>query len=276
MHSFTQTIHCRFFQRAFFWCVPIGGLGGLIGLGGGEFRLPVLMYAIGFDARSSIPLNLIISFVTLAISAIARSHFIPTTAIIPRLPELAGLAGGGMISASFGASFVHRIADRRLVQVIGALLAALGVLLLIEVVRPFEHTILIASQPELRLCVGFAIGIAVGLVSSLLCVAGGELLIPTLIFIFDTDIRVAGSAGILVSLALVLSGLWRYWRLGAIPSGGGVPRIAAAMSAGSVLGAVVGGLAVAYAPVGVLKVVLGGLLMATAGKTIASQRRGRS
>jgi hypothetical protein len=32
--------------------VPIGGLGGLIGLGGGEFRLPVLMYGIGFNARS--------------------------------------------------------------------------------------------------------------------------------------------------------------------------------------------------------------------------------
>jgi hypothetical protein len=41
---------CPYFRRAFGWCVPIGGLGGLIGLGGGEFRLPVLMYGIGFDA----------------------------------------------------------------------------------------------------------------------------------------------------------------------------------------------------------------------------------
>jgi hypothetical protein len=32
---------------------PIGGLGGLIGLGGGEFRLPLLMYGIGFEARSA-------------------------------------------------------------------------------------------------------------------------------------------------------------------------------------------------------------------------------
>ena len=35
-------IGCPYFRRAFGWCVPIGGLGGLIGLGGGEFRLPVL------------------------------------------------------------------------------------------------------------------------------------------------------------------------------------------------------------------------------------------
>ena len=35
-----ETLRCRFFQRAFGWCVPIGALGGLVGLGGGEFRLP--------------------------------------------------------------------------------------------------------------------------------------------------------------------------------------------------------------------------------------------
>ena len=44
------TFYCRYFQRAFFWSVPIGGLAGLIGLGGGEFRLPVLTQFIGFPA----------------------------------------------------------------------------------------------------------------------------------------------------------------------------------------------------------------------------------
>jgi len=57
-----SAIGCPYFRRAFGWCVPIiGGLGGLIGLGGGEFRLPVLMYGIGFDARSAVPLNLVTS-----------------------------------------------------------------------------------------------------------------------------------------------------------------------------------------------------------------------
>src|ERR1700674_2529773 len=61
-----SALGCPYFRRAFGWCVPIGGLGGLIGLGGGEFRLPVLMCAIGFDARSSVPLNLLTSLFTLA------------------------------------------------------------------------------------------------------------------------------------------------------------------------------------------------------------------
>ena len=46
-----RAVACPYFGRAFGWCVPIGGLGGLIGLGGGEFRLPVLMHGIGFNAR---------------------------------------------------------------------------------------------------------------------------------------------------------------------------------------------------------------------------------
>jgi hypothetical protein len=32
----------------------IGGVGGLIGLGGGEFRLPLLVGLIGFTARSAV------------------------------------------------------------------------------------------------------------------------------------------------------------------------------------------------------------------------------
>jgi hypothetical protein len=42
-----RTIACPYFRRTFGWCIPIGALGGLIGLGGGEFRLPQLMHATG-------------------------------------------------------------------------------------------------------------------------------------------------------------------------------------------------------------------------------------
>jgi hypothetical protein len=30
-----SAIRCPYFQKAFGWCVPIGGLAGLVGLGGG-------------------------------------------------------------------------------------------------------------------------------------------------------------------------------------------------------------------------------------------------
>jgi uncharacterized protein len=258
---------CPYLQKAFGYSAPIGALGGLIGLGGGEFRLPVLMHAIGFDARSAIPINLATSLITLAFALVFRSATIAPSSLVPHLPEIVGLAVGGIVSAFYGASVVKRLSDRRLVGLIAVLLAALGLLLIVESIFPFERTALLPHSAAVHLAVGAAIGLGIGLVSSILGVAGGELLIPTLVFVFAADIKTAGSASALISLGVVASGLWRYWRLGAVPRGHGIRRITAAMGAGSVLGAMAGALAVAYAPVGVLKLLLGCVLVAAAAKT---------
>lgn len=267
-----RTLGCPYFRKAFGWCVPIGGLAGLIGLGGGEFRLPVLMHAIGFGAKAAVPLNLLVSLVTLAVATVARSGTVSILAIEPYLPAVVGLALGGMASAFYGARLVQALTTRRLIQVIAALLAALGGLLLVEAAVPFERLVALPADPLVHGAMGFVIGIAIGLVSSMLGVAGGELLIPTLMFVFAADIRTAGTASLLISLGVVTTGLWRYWRLGAIPRGRGVQRITLAMSAGSILGAILGGLAIAVAPVTALKLLLGLVLVAAAGKTLAGHR----
>jgi uncharacterized membrane protein YfcA len=263
-----RAVACPYFRRAFGWCVPIGGLGGLIGLGGGEFRLPVLMYGIGFDARSAVPLNLLISLVTLSFALAVRSGAVSLAAVVPYLPAVIGLLAGGMASAFFGVRLVSQLTDRRLVRLIAALLGALGLLLMTEAALPFHSGGLLPSSPAIHLAAGAAIGIGVGLVSSVLGVAGGELLIPALVLIFGADIKTAGSASILISLGIVGIGLWRYWHAGAIPCGRGAQRITTAMAAGSIVGAVLGGLAVAYAPVAFLKVLLGCVLLAAAAKTV--------
>jgi uncharacterized membrane protein YfcA len=266
-----RTLSCPFFRKAFGWCVPIGGLGGLIGLGGGEFRLPILMHSLGFDARSAIPLNLTVSLITLAVAMIARGFFVPLAAIVPHLPEVIGLAAGGMLSAFWGAGLVKKLSARRLVQVVALLLAAIGALLLVETLTTWHPVALLPASQPTRAAAGLLIGAGVGLVSSMLGVAGGELLIPSLIFVFGVEIRIAGSASILISLGVVLMGLWRYWRLDAFPRGRGVQRITLAMSMGSVIGATAGGLAIAYAPTALLKLLLGAVLIAAAGKTLTSQ-----
>lgn len=262
-----QAISCPYFQKAFGWCVPIGGLAGLIGLGGGEFRLPVLMQSVGFDAKSAVPLNLMVSLVTLSFALIVRSGAVSIGTIAPYLPEVLGLAAGGILSAFYGARIVSRITSAQLVKMIAVLLAGIGLLMLVEVFFPFQYAGVLPPEATAHLAAGFAIGIGIGLVSSLLGVAGGELLIPTLIFVFGADIRTAGSASILISVGVVLSGIYRYWQLDAIPKGRGVQRITTAMSAGSIMGALLGGLAVAYAPVNFLKVLLGCVLLAAALKT---------
>ncbi len=263
-----RTIRCPYFQKAFLCCVPIGALAGLIGLGGGEFRLPVLTGPLRFTARSAIPLNLMVSLVTLAFAFAVRGHAVPLTALGAHVPEIAGLAAGGAASAFGGARLVHRLSDRRLAGLIALLLAGLGLLLLTEAAFPFRILPLVPPGEAAHLAAGFVIGIGVGLVSSLLGVAGGELLIPALIVGFGIDIKLAGSASIAISLVIVAIGVWRFQRLNAIPRGRGIQRITLAMSLGSVLGALIGGLFVAVAPVAVLKVLLAGLLLSVAVRTL--------
>ncbi|MCS7070621.1 MAG: hypothetical protein NZM00_03890, partial [Anaerolinea sp.] len=62
---------------AFVFAVPIAALGGLIGLGGAEFRLPVLAGPLRYTARQAVPLNLLISLITVLISFIVRINALP-------------------------------------------------------------------------------------------------------------------------------------------------------------------------------------------------------
>ena len=67
------------------------------------------------------------------------------------------------------------------------------------------------------------------------------------------------------------SGLWRYWRSGAMETRLGTKRIVSAMSAGSLIGAALGAVAVGFAPVGAIKAVLGFVLIAAAAKVAVSK-----
>jgi Sec-independent protein secretion pathway component TatC len=69
---------------------------------------------------------------------------------------------------------------------------------------------LVTNQPAVRLMAGFVLGLAIGFISSLLGVTGGEIIIPTLVLGFGTPIKVAGSLSLLISLPTVAVGLIRY------------------------------------------------------------------
>ena len=131
----------------------------MIGLGGGEFRLPVLMYVIGFDARSAVPLNLLISLVTLAFSLAVRSHSVSLVAVVPHLPEMFGLLVGGMASAFYGAKLVNRLSNTGLVSAIATLLGLLGILMIAEALLPFQSGDLLPMVPLTHFSAGAVIGI---------------------------------------------------------------------------------------------------------------------
>ena len=105
----------------------------------------------------------------------------------------------------------------------------------------------------------------------MLGVAGGELIIPTMIFLFGTNIVTAGSASILISLSLISVGLWRYWRIGALSSRARHSADHHGNEPGSILGAALGGLAIGVLSAPALKLLLGCILFAAAAKTLLSR-----
>ena len=84
---------------AFAFAVPIAILGGLIGLGGAEFRLPVLAGPLRYTARQAVPLNLAVSLVTLVTALVTRAGSLSLHPLAPFLPAVPAVIVGAPIHA---------------------------------------------------------------------------------------------------------------------------------------------------------------------------------
>ncbi|MBX9587830.1 MAG: sulfite exporter TauE/SafE family protein [Hyphomonadaceae bacterium] len=251
----------------------VGVLGGLIGLGGGEFRLPILTSLFGYAAREAVPLNLVISLITLVAALAVRAQTLSLAAVTPHAIEVAALGLGGILGARWSAQLLTRLSDHRLEHTIAWLLGGIGALLIVEALLPGQRTALLADDGVALLVSGLAFGLIIGAVAALLGVAGGELLIPTLMLVYGADIRSAGTASLMISIVTVLSGLVRYGRLAALPDKRSLQTVAAPMGLGSIVGAVIGGLLVGFLPTASLKIVLGSVLIAAASKPLWPTKR---
>lgn len=244
-------------QLAFLYAVPIGALGGLMGLGGAEFRLPVLASVLRYSARQAIPLNLAVSLITIAASLLIRGRTLTFDAVVPLLPVILSLISGAIITAFLGAALAGRLSNEQLERIILVLLVAIGVALIVESLLPQQIPAFLPPVLPVQMVAGVLFGLAIGLVSSLLGVAGGEIIIPTLVFAFGVDIKTAGTASLLVSLPTVWVGLIKYASRGALRDRAAWSNTVAPMGAGSVIGAFIGGLLVGIVPASAIKFALG-------------------
>lgn len=258
---------------AFGIAIPIGMLGGLIGLGGAEFRLPVLAGPLGYVARRAVALNVAISLVTVLASLAIRGRTLTFAPIAPLVFPMGAMIAGALITAFIGTSLVGRLSNERLEQIILVFLVTIGGMLLVEGFLPTQLPALVPAQPPWQLISGVLFGLVIGLVSSMLGVAGGELIIPTLILAYGADIKMAGTASLLISLPTVLMGVLRYTGQGAYRDPRDLRDTIASMGVGSVLGAVIGGLLVGFVPSAILKVGLGLILIWSASR-IFRHRKG--
>src|SRR5829696_7976978 len=243
---------------------PIGLLGGLIGLGGAEFRLPVLAGVFGYRARRAVALNLAISLITVVSSLLIRSSTLSLAPLFALLPLIVAMILGSVSAAYVGTALVHRVSEGLLERVILVFLVVIGTALIVEAFLPQNVPGLLPEALPVRVVAAVVFGLCIGLVSSLLGVAGGELIIPTLVFAFGAGIKTAGTASLLISLPTVAVGVIRHRRLGSFTDHSDLTQTVAPMGIGSVIGAVAGGLFVGVVSAAVLKFVLGMVLIVSA------------
>lgn len=234
---------------AFLGGAVIGTLGGLIGLGGAEFRLPLLIGPFGFAALEAVILNKAMSLVVVAFALPFRAATVPFDQIVAHWPIIVNLLAGSLAGAWLGAGWATRLKSETLYKVIAVLL------LMIAVVLVFGHDIAAGSAlvtGTAQIMAGVVAGVVIGVVASLLGVAGGELLIPTLIFLFGADIKLAGSLSLAVSLPTMIVGFTRYSRDQSFAVIKSNRTFLLVMAAGSILGAFIGGQLLGIVPSAVL------------------------
>jgi uncharacterized protein len=192
------------------WGASIGILGGLVGLGGAEFRLPVLLGVFRFRPLDAVILNKAMSLIVVAAALLFRTRSVPFSIIAAHWSIVADLLAGSILGAWFGAGWAIRMRGDTFYRLIAMLL------ILIAVPMLFGHhaatQLPTAGLTSGQYLVGIAAGFAIGVVAALMGVAGGEFIIPTIVLLFGLDAKLAGSLSLAISLPTMVTGFVRYSR----------------------------------------------------------------
>ena len=258
--AFSSTARTPIFRKlliASFFGLLIGFAAGLLGVGGGEFRLPVLICLLGFPVAIAAAANLLIGVLTVTVGLAKRLTMGVFESGTIGLIVFMGV--GSIFGAYVGASLTGRVKEKYLKHAVGVLLVVLG-LKMIHGAFALEPTGgPVVGYPLDMLIFGAILGLMIGIVCGSLGVAGGELRIPLLIYLFGLGIKSAGTVSLAVSIPAVSAGAFRHERMGHVSRH--IVYTCVAMGVPSVIGAYMGGTLVIGASEVFLKALLGVILL---------------
>lgn len=249
----------------------IGVLGGLIGLGGAEFRLPVLVGLFECKTLHAIIINLMVSLATVFFSFIFRSTSIPLSLIGQNYHVILNLLVGSLVGALIGVRLATKLDAHKLDMIVFIFLILLGIFMIIHSQVHLIH--LDVSLITRSVAVLFA-GIVIGIFSSMLGVAGGELLIPTIILLYAIDIKLAGSLSLCVSFPTVLIGIMKYRKNDQFVIAMDNVSFIICMAIGSVFGAFIGSRILVGMCTNTLQIILGTILIVSAIQIVMRKKIG--
>ncbi|WP_254069698.1 sulfite exporter TauE/SafE family protein [Pimelobacter simplex] len=193
----------------------------------------------------------------------ARGFAVSWTEIADHWWIVANLLAGTLVGAWTAAGWATRMQSRTLHRTLALLLVVIAVVLTTTHYVDLGNLDLPSST---RAMVGVVAGVLIGMVAAFMGVAGGELLIPTIILLFGADIRLAGSLSLMVSLPTMLVAFTRYSRDSSFAVLRQNLRFVALMGAGSITGALAGGALLPYVAGPALIGALSLILLASAAK----------
>jgi uncharacterized membrane protein YfcA len=204
------------------------------------------------------------SLLVVASALLFRTRAVPVDEVVRHWPIVVNLLAGSIVGAWVGADVATRLKNQTLYRVIAVLLVLIaGALLLAH--EPAAEANPLLTGPAL-IVAGIVAGFAIGVVAALLGVAGGELLIPTLVLLFGVGIKLAGSLSLAVSLPTMITSFVRYSRDSSFAVLARHKRFVLTTAAGSIGGAYLGGLLLGVVPSAVLLPLLVVILLISAFK----------
>lgn len=233
----------------------IGFAAGLVGVGGGEFRLPVLVGVLGFSIPLAANVNLIVGVITVIVGLLRR---VQTGFLLPGILDVIfTMCIGSVLGAYLGAWLTGKIKEKYLKIFLAIFLVCLGIKLITEPYIPLGA----AFSPSfpINIILGASFGILIGVVCGALGVAGGELRIPAFMYAFSIPIKSAGTASLLVSIPTVLSGAFKHTKMGHLNKEGKI--ICLSMGVPAAIGSYLGASALVHVSEEHLKLLLGIILL---------------
>lgn len=249
--------------------VAAGFLGGLLGLGGGVFLVPLLVLGLDLPMRETVALSLATVVATSAAVAAGRAARLLINLRLGLLLEIATAAGGlvgGLSAVYFGQTTLQRIFAVVVVAIAAVTLARLDQrnVSFDEEATPGpwggrfldDDTGLPVTYRIRRMPVAIGGSFVAGALATLLGIGGGTVKVPMLTAWCGVPIRAAAATSALMMGVTAAAGATIYYGRGLL-----VPSLAAAAILGVQAGAAAGLRASAHAPVRTLKILMAGMLI---------------
>jgi uncharacterized membrane protein YfcA len=219
--------------------------------------------------RDAILFNLAVSLITVVSSLWFRVQDASIPYFSQAWSPIVNILAGTLIGSILGTHFALRLKTKALLNAVSLLLALLALCMVVHGFMPAANQLAFEAGPVIW-SLGAGAGIVIGIVSSMLGIAGGELLIPTLILLYGVDIKVAGTLSLVISIPTLLVALFRFRGSPSMEALQADRALFLWLAVGSIVGAYLGSILADDAPLGVLSFLLGAILLVSAYRLRAS------